>query len=131
MTHIAENDYYELNFDEGGNCIYWKMKGFWPDMSVAPDFHKDWSRAIKLTAPGWKVFSDASTCRAVPAEVTEEKIKNQKMLLEAGCSRIALIADSAITKISIKNGTSKSGMNSIIKNFESSQKDEAFDWLNS
>ncbi len=129
MKKIAQNEYYELNYSEEDNCIYWKMTGFWPDMSVVPDFQKDWDSARALTRPGWKIFSDARKCRVVPNEVNQEKILNQEKSIEAGCSKIALITDSAITKMSIKNGLEKSGIDGIIKNFNHTQMDEAWEWL--
>ena len=131
MKTVADNEYYGLNYDEANNFIYWSMKGIWPDMSVAPDFHNDWDKARNLTRPGWKLFSDASKCKALPNDVIEEKIRNQEKALEKGCEKIALITDSAVMSQSIKNKMSRTGIEKIVRQFTSSQKDEAWEWLSS
>ena len=58
MKNIAKNTYYELSYEESENIVYWKMKGFWKDMSVVPDFHSDWGKVRKLTRQDWKIFSE-------------------------------------------------------------------------
>ncbi len=129
MKYIAKNDYYELAYENSENIVYWKMKGFWKDMSVVPDFHIDWEKARKLTRPGWKILSDASECKVIPSEVNTEKIKNQEKALNTGCSGIALIVNSAITKISLLHGAEASGADEKIRIFASSQAEEAVKWL--
>jgi hypothetical protein len=129
MIEIAKNEYYTITYDETENCIYWVMKGFWKDMSVVPDFISDWDKAIKVTRPGWKIFSDASQCKVVPPEVQEAKIQNQKRSLQNGCVKIARIVDSAITKMSFSKEISQPGMSGVIKQFGSDQINEARKWL--
>lgn len=106
------------------------MKGFWKDLSVVPNFNKDWDEARKLTKQGWKIYSDASTCKVVPPDVQKEKIKNQKKSLESGCVKIARIVDSAITKMSLSKEINEQGMDNVIKQFDSTQIEEAKKWLN-
>ena len=129
MIEIAKNDYYTMTYDETDNCIYWVMKGFWKDMSVVPNFYSDWDKAIKVTRPGWKIFSDASQCKVVPPEVQEAKIQNQKRLLKSGCVKIARIVDSAITKMSFNKEINEPGMSGVIKQFGSDKISEAKSWL--
>lgn len=129
MIEIAKNDYYTMTYDETHNCIYWVMRGFWKDMSVVPDFYSDWDKAIKITRPGWKIFSDASRCKVIPSEVQEAKIQNQKRLLKSGCIKIARIVDSAITKMSFNKEINEPGMVGIIKQFSSEKISEAESWL--
>ncbi len=130
MKEIAKNDFYELKYNDTENTIYWKMKGFWKDMSVVPDFHRDWEKARKLTRAGWKIFSDASECKVIPADVNSEKVKNQEKAIESGCVKIALVVNSAITTISIIRGTQESGMEDRMKVFGSAEIEEAKKWLN-
>jgi hypothetical protein len=130
MKEIANNDYYELYYDKSSNCIYWTIKGFWKDMSVVPDFHKDWDEARKYTKSGWKIYSDAVKAKVVPPEVRKEKIKNQNKSLKSGCVKIARIVDSAITKVSLKNELDESGFDGVIKQFSKGQEKEAQEWLN-
>ncbi len=129
MKNIAKNEYYELSYEETENIVYWKMKGFWKDMSVVPVFHKDWDDARKLTKPGWKIFSDVSECRVVTADVNAEKAKNQEKAIENGCVKIALIGNSTITKMSIVQGARLSGAHDIIRTFDASQSGEGKNWL--
>ncbi|HPD78961.1 MAG TPA: hypothetical protein PLH88_11150 [Spirochaetota bacterium] len=131
MQAIAVNDYYELYYSNSENTIYWKMRGFWKDMSVVPDFHKDWERARKLTRPGWKIFSDASQCKVIPDEVKKAKAKNQVESLQAGCSKIALVVDSSLTKLTLMQAKEVSGITDKVEAFSSSEIDEAKKWLNS
>lgn len=129
MVEIAKNDYYELSYDERDNCIHWVMKGFWKDMSVVPDFFSDWDKALELTRPGWKILSDATQCKVVPPDVQEAKQKNQKRLLQNGCSKIARIVDSAITKMSLSEEKKQPGISAIMKEFSSDEIEEAKKWL--
>jgi len=129
MKTIAKNDFYELNYDNAENTVYWKMKGFWKDMSVVPDFHTDWEKARKLTSPGWKILSDASECKVIPSSVNTEKVKNQEKAIESGCSKIALVVNSATTTISIMRGTQASGAEDRVKIFGPSEIEEAKNWL--
>ena len=129
MKNIAKNTYYELSYEESENIVYWKMKGFWKDMSVVPDFHKDWDDARKFVRTGWKIFSDVSECKVVPADVNVEKAKNQEKAIESGCVKIALIGNSAITKMSIVQGARLSGVDDKIRTFDTVQAEEAKKWL--
>ncbi len=129
MKEIANNDYYELRYNQAENCIYWKMKGFWKDMSVVPDFQADWKKARSMTKQGWKILSDATECKAFPSAVNEEKVRNQNESLEMGCKRIALVVNSAVTGLAINNGMNKSGINGIVKQFDTSGLDDAKMWL--
>jgi hypothetical protein len=129
MVEIAKNDYYELSYDENDNIIFWVMRGFWKDMSAVPNFFSDWDKALKLTKPGWKIFSNASQCRVVPPDVQEAKKKNQKRLLQNGCAKIVRIVDSAITKMSLSSEIKQPGMSAVIKEFSSDEIDEAIKWL--
>ena len=129
MKVIAKNDYYSITYDEEENCINWVMKGFWKDMSVVPDFFRDWDKAIKITRPGWKILSDASRCKVVPPDVQEAKKRSQRRLLENGCVKIARIVDSAITKLSLSKEKKEPGMAGIIKDFGVNEIDEAETWL--
>lgn len=129
MIEIANNDYYTMTYDETENCIYWVMIGFWKDMSVVPDFNSDQNKAVKITKPGWKIFSDASQCKVIPPEVQKMKIENQKRLLKNGCIKIARIVDSAITKMSFSKEIKEPGMAGVIKQFSSEEISEAKHWL--
>jgi len=129
MKEVAKNNFYELKYNEAENIIYWKMKGFWKDMSVVPDFHKDWEKARKLTRAGWKILSDASECKVIPSDVNTEKVRNQEKAIETGCVKIALMVNSAITTISIIRGTQESGMEDRIKVFNSAEIQDAEKWL--
>lgn len=131
MKEIAKNNFYELAYDNVENTVYWKMKGFWKDMSVVPDFHSDWDKARKHTRPGWKILSDASECKVIPSDVNSEKIKNQEKAIESGCTKIALVVNSAITTISIMRGTQDSGAEDRMKVFGSTEIEDAKQWLKS
>ncbi|HOQ10812.1 MAG TPA: hypothetical protein PK104_00415 [Spirochaetota bacterium] len=131
MKKIAVNEYYELYYSDSENIIYWKMKGFWKDMSVVPDFQKDWEKARKFAKPGWKIFSDASQCKVIPSDVKEAKAKNQEESLSAGCVKIALISESVLTKLSLMQSAESSGISDRIKLFSSSEIEEAKEWLKS
>lgn len=129
MVTITKNSYYELEYDEAANIVYWKMNGFWKDMSVVPGFHEDWSEVRQHVKPGWKILSDARNARVIPPEVNEAKVDNQKKALEEGCVKIALLVDSAITKMSLQSGAAESGIGERVKSFSGSQYEEAVRWL--
>jgi hypothetical protein len=128
---ISSNDFYELTYDEDNNRVVWIMKGFWKDMSVVPEFENDWLKVRGIAKPGWSILSDASSCKVIPIEVNRAKKRNQEESLRKGCEKIALICDSALTKISLTRSMSESGVGNIIKVFTSTQKDEAEKWLSS
>jgi len=130
MKGIAKTDYYELAYDEGKNWIFWTMKGFWNSMEkAAPDFDKDWDSAIAEVKPGWKLFCDLSTLKAVPEDVKNAQDAKQQLVMQKGCTKVSCIMESATTKMSLNAVIKKSGMSKMIQYFDNGE--EASIWLDS
>ncbi len=81
MKNISKNKYYELSYDNVRNCIFWKMKGFWSSMSVAPDFDKDWDTIQSLVKPGFVIYADLSTMTVLVSDVEEKNDERQAKLM--------------------------------------------------
>ena len=47
MQTIAQNNYYELKYDENKNRVYFKIFGFWQSMSEVPNYHSDMEKPLK------------------------------------------------------------------------------------
>ncbi|MBU0981295.1 hypothetical protein KKC94_01240 [Patescibacteria group bacterium] len=128
MQQIAKNELYELVYDEGKNRIYWTMKGFWRSMSVVPDFDKDWDKIQSHTKDNFTILANLVDLKVLPEEVRMANEERQEKLLRSGCKKVACIILSPITNSSVQRVTEASGMEEIVKNFNSQK--EAEDWLN-
>ncbi|MDM8552152.1 hypothetical protein QUF72_18855 [Desulfobacterales bacterium HSG2] len=127
MKKIAKNAYYELAYDEVKNRIYWTMKGYWRNMSVVPDFDKDWDTVQRMTRSGWTIFGDLSALRAMPDDVKNAQDERQKKLMRDGCTKVSCLVKSAVTKISLNVALADSGMDKILRYFDNAI--EAERWL--
>lgn len=127
MNEIAKNAYYELAYDDTKNRIYWTMKGFWQSMAVVPDFDNDWDTAQRMTRSGWTIFADLSTLKVMPDDVKNAQDERQKKLLQAGCTKVSCLMESAITKMSLNAALAGSGMEKIVQYFDNAA--EAEHWL--
>ena len=128
MKNISKNKYYELSYDNVRNCIFWKMKGFWSSMSVAPDFDKDWDTIQSLVKPGFVIYADLSTMTVLVSDVEEKNDERQAKLMQAGCKKVACIISEPNTRIFLNNVLKKSGMEKVVK--YCSNKEEALEFLN-
>ena len=115
MKVIAENKYYKLAYDEEQNRVYWRMMGYWESMKVVPDFNKDWDATQLLTKPGFMIYGDLSTLKAIPPDVKDAQDKRQALLMKSGCSRVALIILDVAAKFGLNQGLEKNGMGNICK----------------
>jgi len=127
MKTIAKNEYYELEYNETENLILWTMMGFWKDMSIVPDFDKDWDKILKMVKPDFILLGDLSTLRVLPDDVKTAQDEKQQVIMQKGCKKVAIIVDSATTKLSLNRVLKSSGMEKIIKYCEN--KTEAMDFL--
>ncbi len=127
MKEIAQNEYYELAYDEAKNRVYWTMKGFWRNMSVVPDFNKDWDTIQEMTKQGFTIFGNLSKLKTMPEEVSHAQDERQKKLLEGGCSKVSCMVDSAVTKMTLNKALEGSGMDKILQYFD--DKFDAESWL--
>lgn len=117
MIIIASNQYYELRYCNSKNRVYWTMRGQWPSMSAVPDFDKDWDRTQALTSKGFTIFGDLSKLGVMPNDVKLAQDERQRKLLQAGCSKVACIAENFLTKISLNTALERSGMIKILRYF--------------
>jgi hypothetical protein len=129
VKQIAKNGYYELKYDETENWIYWTMQGFWQDMSVVPNFDKDWDAAQALAKPDFRIFTDLSLLRAMPGDVQAAQDARQQKLMESGCARVSCFVESAFAAISLNSVIKSSGMDKIVQSFYDAA--EAREWLKS
>ena len=127
MEDIAKTDYYELAYDETKNRIYWTMKGYWENMSVVPDFDKDWDTAQLMTESGFTIFADLSTLKVMPEDVMHAQDERQKILLQNGCTKVSCLINDPVTKLSLNTALASSGMEKIIQYFDNTI--EAEEWL--
>ena len=129
MKEIGKNDYYELFYDESRNWVYWTMKGFWKDLTVVPNFDKDWNMVFGLVKKGFKIYADLSTLRTLPEDVKNANDETQAKLMELGCKKVSCLMDSAVTKLSLNTVLEKNKMKNVVKYFLSSEDIEARKWL--
>jgi hypothetical protein len=127
MTPIANNPYYTLEYDPTTNWIHWTMQGTWKSMAVAPKFESDWKEALKLTKRPFKIFSDLSKLIAIPDDVKRANNKMQQKLIQSGCSKVSVIVESAITKLSLNKTLRGTGMESVVQYFDNAE--DASAWL--
>lgn len=129
MKQIAFNQYYELSYDEENNWIYWKIKGFWKDMSVVPNFEADWQKAVDAAQKPFRIYGDLSQSKTMPDAVKKANDEMQQYLLKNGCNKVACIVDSALTKMTINNVLRESNMITVTQFFTSAEAKNAKKWL--
>ncbi len=129
MKEIANNEYYELFYDEGKNWIFWTMKGFWKSMDVVPDFDRDWDSAIRHAKTPFKIFADLSKLKSLPDDVKAAQDMRQQKLMQQSCEKVSCLMESAITKLSLNKVLKKSGMDKMVQYFTSAEVYEAKKWL--
>ena len=103
MKNIANNNFYELSYDEKSNLVYWTMKGYWNSLNVVPDFEKDWDTAVSETRKGYRVFADLHDLEKIPDHMKEVHFNKQKTLLDNGCEKIACMIGNSIACINCSN----------------------------
>jgi hypothetical protein len=126
MEKVAQNEYYELSYDETKNWVYWTMKGYWPGMTAVPNFEKDWDTIQTKVKPGFKIYSDISQLKVMPDDVKDAQDRRQVKLLQAGCKKVAAIVSSSVTKISMNKAIQGSGIDKILKYCSSAIEAEKF-----
>ena len=90
-------------------------------------FDKDWDTAQRMTRNGWTIFADLSTLKVMPEDVKNAQDERQKKLLQAGCTKVSCLIESAVTKLSLNAALAGSGMDKIVQYFDSAA--EAERWL--
>ncbi len=129
MEQIAKTEYYELQYDSSNNWVHWTMRGFWENMTVVPDFQKDWDRAVQSTRPGWKIFADLSDLKVMPDDVKQANDLQQQRLMQMGCKKVSCILESSVTKASLNDVIKASGMDKIVQYFTKAESRQAGEWL--
>jgi hypothetical protein len=130
MKQIAKNNYYELAYDENRNWIYWSMKGFWRNMSVVPEFDRDWDKIQSIVKKDFKIFADLSQLKPMPEEVKAAQDQRQQILMKAGCAKVACIIDDIVTKSTLNAALKRNDMQNIVRYFISIERGKAITFLN-
>ncbi|MBF0360322.1 MAG: hypothetical protein HQK49_04885 [Oligoflexia bacterium] len=129
MKEVANNQFYELSYDEKKNWVYWTMRGFWKSMAVAPNFDKDWDSIQALTKPGFRIFADLSKLKLMPDDVMEAQNVRQAKLMEGGCKRVSVLMENEVTKLSLNDALEKNKMHEIVRYFLVSESKDAEKFL--
>jgi hypothetical protein len=124
---IAKNRYYELCVDTEKNRIYTIFRGFWKVVSDVPNLVEDHIKAIKALSPGFTVLTDTTNMKIPTKEINEFHPNILKIMDKEGLSKLALIVDREMLKISGERVMRDSGILDKMKFFEDI--DEAEDWL--
>jgi hypothetical protein len=115
MMLIAENQYYKLAYEPAQNRVYWRMMGFWPSMSAVPNFSRDWDAVQRMTTPGFSLYADLSTLKAMPPDVKDAQDVRQVEVMRGGCSKVAVVIIDGAARAGLNQALEHNGMGKIVK----------------
>ncbi len=92
MRTIAFNQFYEIDYDDKKNRIYYKVKGYWANVSKVPDYMKHIEEVLTFVKPNFTMLVDTTLTEPHPPEVEEIRKKAQKLAIEAGLLKAAEIS---------------------------------------
>ncbi len=122
------NKYYDLDYDVAHNQIYWTLRGYMASVDDAPNIVQDWEAVLaRVKEPGFKILADLSELEPPPDEVEAQAVRIQKKIIQAGVSKIAIIAASAGVRLVEHTIGTHSGLKQLTANFSSIEKAQA--WL--
>ncbi len=125
---MITNEFYDLDYDPERNQINWKVKGYWASVNEVPNMEKDWkSMLAKARKPGFNILADLTEMKVTPHDVQELHAKIQQQIIQSGVQKIATITTSTMTRISVKNIGSVSGITQMASDFNDPMKAQA--WL--
>jgi len=125
---MITNKFYDLDYDSKKNQISWKVKGYWASVNEVPNMEKDWNSMLKQAKkPGFNILADLTEMKAPPQDVQELHAKVQQQIIGLGLQKIALVTASAVTRFSVKQIGTVSGMTQKSGDFNDLKKAQA--WL--
>jgi hypothetical protein len=125
---MITNKFYDLDYDLKRNQINWKVKGYWASVDEVPNMEKDWNSILKqVKKPGFNVLADLTEMKAPPQDVQELHAKVQQQIIGLGLQKIAAVTASAVTRFSVKQIGTVSGVTQKIGDFNDLKKAQA--WL--
>jgi len=80
---IVENEYYALSVDEEKNRIYYKISGYWADISKVSSYLSDIAEVLKHVKPNFTMLVDNTEAEPHPLEIEELRKQAQKLANEA------------------------------------------------
>jgi hypothetical protein len=89
IEEIANTKYYTLKVDRAKNRMYAEYKGFWPSISVVPDFVADSAKVLSCVTKGCTCITDSRTYKVGPPEV-------QKLMSQSGQSAKEMVSKTAV-----------------------------------
>lgn len=127
MKIIAKNEKYEINVKPEKNRIYLKISGYWKTKEEVPNYFMDMKSAAAALSKGFSLVTDIRDMKTPSQEISILHQETQKALMNAGLDKTAEIFTSALTKLSVKKYSDKSGM----KKQEFTNLYDAEKWLDS
>ena len=91
MIHVADEEYYRLDVDQGKNRIYFTIRGDWTDAKKMSNWIPDIEKAIGYCSPGFTEYIDWTTMTAIT--LTDAIAEHHKIAMKAGISRAARVFD--------------------------------------
>ena len=98
---IADNEYYKLEVKPSKNRVYIAIYGFWPNISIVPNYLNDWEKSLTLVSSGFTILADVREMKIHPKEVTELHSKTIEMTTAKGYSKTAEVINEGIAKMQI------------------------------
>jgi len=125
---VITNKFYDLGYDPKRNQINWKVKGYWASVNVVPNMEKEWNSMLaKARKPGFNILADLTEMKVTPQDVQELHTKVQQQIVQAGVQKIATVTASAVTRMSVTQIGSVSGITQMVSDFDDLKKAQA--WL--
>jgi hypothetical protein len=126
---MITNKYYDLNYDAKRNQINWKVKGYWASAQEVPNMELDWTTVLnQAKKPGFNILADLTEMQTPAPDVQKLHAKIQQQILRLGVHKLATLTKSALTRVSVKNIGTTSGINQLTSDFNDTIKAQA--WLN-
>jgi len=91
MITVAKTKYYEIEYNEPKNRVYYKIIGFWEDVEHVPLYLWHIKECLRLTKPDFTMLVDATQMEPHPPEIEDLRKQAQVLALAAGMKQAAEI----------------------------------------
>ncbi|MHA2295042.1 MAG: hypothetical protein ACXADA_03450 [Candidatus Hodarchaeales archaeon] len=113
---MVKNEYYEIEYDQVKNRVYFKIKGFWESVDVVPNFEKDWMNTIVNAKNGFTICADLLDMKPFPKDVEQLNAQVQQKLMEKGLRKVGQVAPVVVAG-QVNNLSRKSGLRDVLRAF--------------
>ena len=108
---VAQNDCYELIYDNSKNRIYFTVKGFWKNREAVPHLLDDLQKALRLAKPSFSLLTDLRTMLTHPQRLNSLHLEMHNLIQGGGLAKAAIVVPTdRIATLQVEEINSRSPM---------------------